>query len=631
MVIEKQNSFNKISYVAKRCTIFLFLIVLLIGLPQINMLKYVQSTVTSKFIVFAYGSIIIFSVYALRIIISKPKTLHFSKLDIGLFILFSYITLNRYALQVDFNFSIRYLELLGLAVIYIVLRGFHIKNYVWFLLAIIISGIIQAIYGNLQLLGYYPSNHSGFKLTGSFFNPGPYAGFLAVVWPMTLGMYLLKDKIIEQVQSQIRTTSKITNTIISYALEYIPLLGVISIILIIPATHSRGAWLAILLSSLVLIEYRYHFIKHSIKKITRIKKIALAFLVLSIFFSGLLGVYYFKKGSSDGRLFIWKVTTEIIKDYPVFGIGFDRFKAHYMNYQADYFDRHGETEEALVADNTYYAFNEGLQFIVENGLIGLVLLLFLIYYIYKVRTDKQDKYLYLCLVSGLLGTGVFAFFSYPMQILPIKLVLVVLLALLSNLNSNKYTFFKKPKQFPFVLFKTAILILGAIGSAKGIEHTIALEQSFKTWKNALNSYQYGNYQEASILYAEAYPVLKKDGDFLMNYGKALTMHKQNEKAVRILKEAKQHINTTIIETTLGDAYKGIKQYDKAEIAYQQAANMIPVRFYPMYLLAKLYEESEEKMKSIKMAKEILKKEIKIPSTAIKEIQAEMRKIVDTEK
>lgn len=31
------------------------------------------------------------------------------------------------------------------------------------------------------------------KWTGSFFNPGPYAGFLVSVWPATLGMYLFKD------------------------------------------------------------------------------------------------------------------------------------------------------------------------------------------------------------------------------------------------------------------------------------------------------------------------------------------------------------------------------------------------------------------------------------------------------
>ena len=113
----------------------------------------------------------------------------------------------------------------------------------------------------------------------------------------------------------------------------------------------------------------------------------------------------------------------------------------------------------------------------------------------------------------------------------------------------------------------------------------------------------------------------------MNYGKALSIAKQNKEAIQILEEAKQYLNTTIIETTLGDAYKETKHYKKAAIAYQHAANMIPARFYPLYLKAKLYEDSGNKEKAIVIANIILNKEVKIPSTAIKEIKAEMREII----
>lgn len=56
--------------------------------------------------------------------------------------------------------------------------------------------------------------------------------------------------------------------------------------------------------------------------------------------------------------------------------------------------------------------------------------------------------------------------------------------------------------------------------------------------------------------------------------------------------------------------------------------MVPVRFYPMYLLAKLYDESNQKEKAIDIANKVLQKEIKVPSTAIKEIQLEMKKIIN---
>ena len=55
--------------------------------------------------------------------------------------------------------------------------------------------------------------------------------------------------------------------------------------------------------------------------------------------------------------------------------------------------------------------------------------------------------------------------------------------------------------------------------------------------------------------------------------------------------------------------------------------MSPARFYPLYLLAKLFDETGQQEKAVAMAKEVMKKEVKIESTAIKEIQEEMRKIV----
>ncbi|TGV03425.1 O-antigen ligase family protein [Flavivirga rizhaonensis] len=607
------------------------LIILLIGLPLVNIKTYAQSTITSKFIVFAYSCFAIIGIHLFFIIFSKVKAIYISKIDIILLIIIGYLTLNRYVFQADYSFSMRYLELLGLSILYLVIRGLPIKSYTWLLLAIIISGIIQAVYGNLQLLGYYPSNHSGFKLTGSFFNPGPYAGFLAAVWPVALGMYLFKDQVIVHAFEQFRNRSKTVNILIAYVFEYIPVLGIACIMLVIPSTHSRGAWLSIIISSILLIEYRYLLISKVLKKLNHIKRGILITLTVLIISGGLFGVYHFKKGSSDGRLFIWKVTTEIVKDNPFFGVGFDRFKAHYMNYQANYFVEHGETAETLVADNSYYTFNEWLQYTAENGLVGGVLLCVLLYLLLKISIRKEYKYLYILLVFGLLACAVFAFFSYPLQIVPIKLVAFVLLALLVNLDIKKHRVFntqEKPK--PFILLKAGICILGLIGVVKGGQYTSVLEQNFKTWENAQSSYQYGDYRGAIQDYKKAYSILKKDGDFLMNYGKALSIYKRDKKAVEILTQAKNYLNTTIIETALGDAYKNMKQYKEAEIAYKHAANMIPSRFYPLYLLAKLYEESGEKEKAILMAKTILNKKVKIASTAIEEIKEEMKDIITNE-
>lgn len=611
-----------------RALLVVFTILLILVIPQLNIQEYVLPTITTKTIYFLYGCMILFGLFTLVFIFSKEIVCSFTKIDIALFILVLYITLNRYFFQSRYGFSIRYIELLGLSFFYVILRTIAVKNYPWLLLSIVVSGIMQAVFGNLQLLGYYPSNHSGFKMTGSFFNPGPYAGFLVCVWSVALGMYLFKDNIITKVQSQINNKIPSFNIFINYLFEYIPLLGIISIAVVLPALQSRASWIAAIVSSVILLELKYHFLKLSLKKVSsRFQKTAIITISVFILIMGLFSLYHFKKASSDGRTFIWKVTTEIIKDYPLFGVGFDRFNAYYMNYQANYFTKNGESLDSLVADNNYYAFNEGLQFVSENGFLGFVLLLFLGFVLFQPKVKKEHQFEALIVKTGILTIGVFACFSYPVQILPIKLVLVFLLSMLSKKNADSFQFGIDDFSSQQWMYKTVLLLLCGFCMNQIFSYTNKLSQGLISWNTALISHQYGDYKNAIVDFETVYPIFNKNGDFLMNYGKTLSMTNEHNKAIKILNQAQYYQNNTIIATALGDSYKATRDYDKAELAYQQAINMIPGKFYANYLLAKLYDDSKQKEKAIAQAQRILKKEIKIPSTAIKEIQGEMKKIL----
>lgn len=44
-------------------------------------------------------------------------------------------------------------------------------------------GALEALHGLGQIAGIYPSNHSLFVLTGTFYNPGPYSGYIAAILP----------------------------------------------------------------------------------------------------------------------------------------------------------------------------------------------------------------------------------------------------------------------------------------------------------------------------------------------------------------------------------------------------------------------------------------------------------------
>ena len=80
-----------------------------------------------------------------------------------------------------------------------------------------------------------------------------------------------------------------------------------------------------------------------------------------------------------------------------------------------------------------------------------------------------------------------------------------------------------------------------------------------------------------------------------------------------------------------EVYVGLKatgEYMKAEEQYQLAAYTVPHKFYPLYLLAKLYEETGQNEKAVTIAREIMDKTVKIPSQAIEEIREEMQEILD---
>lgn len=625
-------SFN-IYYIFRKTTViilYLLIFLLFVELPQINRSEYIQSTVISKFLFFAYTCLAVLGIYTIYRILSKKKFLSISKIDLALLILVSHISLNRYIFHVESSFSIRYLELIGLGFLYIVLRSLSIKSLPWFLSTIVLSGIIQAIYGNLQLLGYFPSNHAGFKMTGSFFNPGPYAGFLVCVWVISMGMYLFKDKIIISVKSQFKGPSTFVNFFIDIVFNYIPLLGIASILILLPSLRSRTAWLAAIIAGSMLFEIRYGVLKKLFKSFNKFKKAILITGSICIISASLIGIYYFKKDSSDGRMLIWNVTADIIKDKPILGVGFDQFKVHYMNFQAKYFSENIDSSNSMLADNNIYAFNDWLQFVTENGFIGFLLLFLVCFLLYSHKAEMKDKVISSILKISLISIGIVACFSYPMQILPIKLIIIFLLAHMASIDSNKFrvkAFYYSSGKKLIWLGNSVMLFAAIIGIKFGFEYTQKLDQGHKIWKDALSKYQYGDYTGAIQSFETSLPIFNSEGAFLMNYGKALLMAEQYKPALRILNQSKNYLNNTFIQINLGDGYMALKQYSNAESAYQKAAYMIPSRFYPIYLLAKLYNESNQKRKAKVKALEFLEKEVKIPSTAIKEMKIEMKKII----
>ncbi len=584
----------------------------IICLPLVKFEGLYNTIVVSKSIFLFIVLGILLGVLIIKIIVIQHNyKLNVSRLDVSLFVLIVYVVINRFLIQSDYVFSIRFIELIELIALYIILKCLKKEFWYYLLIAVMISGSLQAVYGNLQLLGVFSSNHSKFNITGSFFNPGPYAGFLALIGILSTGAYFYRNEIVVSLFNSKKL--RLLNT-----LKYIAIISLGSIVLVLPATQSRASWLALITGFLLIVGYKYDIF--NVLKKHKFTTYTLGILLLGI--SGYF-LYVFKQDSANGRLLIWKVSKGMILENPIFGVGFDRFQTFYMELQANYFEKNILESEALLASNNKYAFNELIQLIAEQGIVGLLLLLVVVFFVYKV---KHTDYVSLICKMALVGLFVFGMFSYPMHILPIKIVLVVMLVSLSK-SLNTIDIF--PKSFAAFwrsnLLLKVTLVLGIIMIVVfGSLFINKLNNSYKTWANASESYNYGFYKESADDYRVANHFLSKNGYFQLQYGQTLYHLGRNRESLEFIKSSLRHVSNSTSYIVLGDCYRRGEAFTNAENAYLQAYYMTPSRLYPQYLLAQIYKENNQREKLKVLAKKVINQKIKVPSPAIYKIKEEMR-------
>ncbi len=488
----------------------------------------------------------------------------------------------------------------------------------WLLIPAMVITLVaatEAVLGLLQLYGGFRVYHAAFKVTGTFFNPAPYAGFLLASAPWA--MFLAADN---------------KTGLLNKTLYWCGFLAVILIIVIIPSTQSRAAYLGLTASVLVWVFFRYKprlYVNHILN--TKLKR-RLAFTLIPLFLMLVItGLYHFKKDSANGRLLIWKIALQTIKEKPLTGHGFNTAQATLAPAQAAYFAAgNGSKSEQMLAGSVRWAFNEPLQAASETGLPGALLLLLVTGYalFYKIHQPvSRRQYLYIGSArASLAGIAVFGFFSYPFYSLPVTLLFFYALAVLVVVNSRTA---KKQKPITIIAFKAPIIAASLLLAGFYLLQTPKLKNAYWLWDEAASLYRIRAYPEANESFEEAYSVLKHNGLFLQQYAKNQAMQNRHQEALALLKEAGNYYKDEFGFIVLGDIYKELNQTQKAETQYQLAVNMVPHKFYPLYLLAKLYDETGQKEKAVAFARQLLDKEVKIPSKAIEEIKEDMRKVINS--
>lgn len=474
----------------------------------------------------------------------------------------------------------------------------------FFLFVGMLTGLVEAVWGMQQLHGYTYSNHSLFRLTGSFFNPGPYSGYLAVVLPVCLWAALKFQK----------------------GMHYFAWICVGAILIVLPAGMSRSAWMAAVVAcGWVYWTERIGWEKAKAAYI-RYKNATIPFIAIVAILAGcaIAGVYGMKRDSADGRLLMWKVTGKAIAGQPLAGTGLGGFPAAYAEAQGEYFATGTATgQEKQVAGCPEYAFNEYLQIGLEQGIGGLIVFVLWLGSMgyYGIRNRQHGA------VGGVLALAVFAVSSYPLQLPSFWMILVFLGAICVTKDGTQARSSALPVSSAYPITIISLLSLASVCLfilQKG------QYEVYKRWGRMQMVYNNKAYESVSEDYKDLHDKLKHKPEFLFEEAQCLSKTGRYAEAIRVLERAKRLSGDPMIRYMIAKNRQATGDYREAERELLHAIGILPERLYPYYLLAKLYAEpafyQADKFRAAAGA--VLTKEPKVESSAIREMRTEIKKILE---
>lgn len=462
---------------------------------------------------------------------------------------------------------------------------------------LVLLSIIEVITGYYQLL-FDPSYKSALlSVKGHFSNSGIYSGFLTVNSCILLAIYnRLKSKCFKQ------------------------FLGLLcsSIVILLPVTQSRASIIALSITVLLL------WLKN--KKIKTLNKRTLIFgcLITMLCFTGL---YYLKKPSADGRLFIYKTCLHVIKKNGIHGVGALNFGGEYGAAQAEYFIKQStgdridknsiqkiDDRERMIVDCPQYAFNDCLQLGVEYGLP--LMFIFMIVNIYTlVSLYRKDSIWF----YGLIAFCVFGLFSYPLKIVPFQLLYIILLASCSYGKENTL-FYVCTGLIGFIL----LIIQPHLND--GLGGIISKHRHHDEWVNIQNNHKMGYYGIVVPMCDSLFEDMKNDYEFLFIYGHSLNKIDEYEKSDSVLKIGTKISSDPMFWNVMGNNSLEQGKYREAEACYTYAFYMIPNRLYPLILLAELYYEENDTARFLEISDIIETFNPKVESETTELLRNDIRKL-----
>lgn len=435
---------------------------------------------------------------------------------------------------------------------------------------VFVTGVLECIYALAQFFKILPTYNRYYAYTGSFDNPAVFAMLLSVCVP--IAVYYASSK-----------TCSRKAKILWWA-------GAAGMLVFVGFSESRTGFISAIISSVIVLLSASDTMR---KKLLNRKTILILIplVVLLVFL-----LYRFKADSADGRLLMWRVSMEMIKEHPVLGWGHNGFTAHYMEYQARYLTENPDSPFILLADNVNNPFNEYLLVLVNYGLAGLSLLLVLLVLLFKSLKSLSEAYKPL-MIGMTVGIMTWSFFSYPFSVPFVWIIslLILLVAFIPFIRDHYAT-----TTIPLSLLSTTGLLIAI--------HSFVPEHE---WNKMSQRSMLGETETVLPDYERLYDRMCKNWRFLYNYGAELHHSKHYDRSLSILEECQTMLNDYDVQMLIGDCLQNIGDTIEAIEHYNYAGNMVPNKFLPHYYKMLLLLKKNDTINAVRVASTIIDKPIKI--------------------
>lgn len=526
----------------------------------------------------------------------------------GLVALWSLYYVGRVWFGAEYPCGTEWLQAMEIVVLYVVLRMVlhNTKIPAWVLCAgIVLFACYEAMIGAGQLISGNGRHHL-FALTGTFQNPGPYSAYLMIAGSIVLcrvpftiyhlqahfphlfsGIYHLSlaNRWARRFWKNERMKSIVKETVY-YSLSVIAFLP----LLILPATWSRAAFVGMGVCALWIFKKRYWRFRWYVWG--ALVAVAVAF-------------YFIKRGSADGRSLIWMASLTTWMHDMWLGVGVGGFRHACAEGIAEMWNANHDSAKFASAGVTDYAYNAMVKILVEQGLVGALLwitiTLLAMWRLYKLSVS---------LFMGMLSLLVFSMFSYPFELLPYRIIAVMVFAWSESRDKS-----------------TLCLYLNKIICTFVSIITIAFSWFFKTEiteriEHDKDATLFAGMRNSAFLsdYYELLPYETDNPQYLFDFAKTLREETRYEDSNAILRMGTQVSADPMFYIIMGNNYRDEQLYDLAKETYEKAYSIMPNRLYPMYLLMMMYADKGDEALANDMAKRVRHSYVKIESNATKQMQ-----------